>query len=220
MIKELKALDIEIEKLSLSEYETLPIYDGIVDLESYQKTNTKVLWILKEVNSAGDEGGWDMREAIKKFKVKNGLKAVWAKTFSSIVYVSEGIINNKNWDDIPDIPDNPDVVDILNSIAYINMKKIAGKPRAISNELSHAYQTYKELLFKQIRLIDADIIIFGGTYPYFKNDIPPHNLKKSGTCNVFKVDDKIFVDAYHPQYFGVKRKDYFTDILSGIKSEF
>lgn len=218
MTNKFKKLDNDFAKLSLSKYGKLPIYDGIVDLEIFKNTYPKVLWILKEVNSPEDECDWDMREAIKSLKSSTGLKRGWGNTFTSIVYVSEGIIKNKEWDEIPYLYDNPDTIDVLNSIAFINLKKNPGKSRANTIELYEAYVIYKDLLFKQINLINPDIIIFGGTYLYFKNDIPNDNFKHCGSCNVFKIDDKIFVDAYHPQYIGINREKYFTDIITGIKS--
>ncbi len=159
-----------------------------------------------------------MRDAIKDLKTEYGLKKGWDKTFTSIVYISEGILNKKKWAEIPDICDNPDTIDVLNNIAYINLKKVTGGSRAKVIELDEAYKIFKELLITQINLIDADIIIFGGTYLYFKNDFVNNNFKQFGSCNVFKIENKIYIDAYHPQYIGITRKKYFNDIIEAVNS--
>ena len=218
MERDIQSLDVEIKGVSLSKYGREPIYDGIVDLNTFISSKTKILWILKEVNSEDDEGDWSLRETIQNLKTEKGFKRGWGKTFSSIVYVSEGILNDSVWDDIPYEYNDPNVIDVLKNIAFINLKKVAGVSKSNPKELYEAYQNYREILIKQVDLIDADITIFGGTYLYFKNDFKSDNVKRFGSCNIFQIGDKIYIDAYHPQYIGITREIFFNDIISAIKS--
>ena len=150
-----------------------------------------------------------MRDAIKDLKTEYGLKKGWDKTFTSIVYISEGILNKKKWAEIPDICDNPDTIDVLNNIAYINLKKVTGGSRAKVIELDEAYKIFKELLITQINL-----------YKYNKPMIPiikPRRIRLS-PIDKFKIENKIYIDAYHPQYIGITRKKYFNDIIEAVNS--
>src|SRR5687768_12307014 len=170
MLNKISDLDARIRKIH-SNTGLHPICDGIVDPVTYSSSDKKILWILKEVNSPEDDGGWDMREAIRNLKTESGLKKGWDKTFSSIVYVSYGIIYKKNWSEIPYLYDDPSIIDVLNKIAYINVKKVPGGSRTSPTELQLAYVVNRELLWDQIRVINPDIIIFGGTFYLFEIDI-------------------------------------------------
>ncbi len=69
----------------------------------------------------------------QNLKTEKGFKRGWGKTFSSIVYVSEGILNDSVWDDIPYVYNDPNVIDVLlKNIAFINLKKVAGVSKSKS----------------------------------------------------------------------------------------
>lgn len=61
----MKNFDNEIKRIA-EHFKREPIFDGIVDEEQYLKSNIKLMWILKEANSSGEEGAWDMRGHISK----------------------------------------------------------------------------------------------------------------------------------------------------------
>lgn len=213
MLEKLADIDSRIKQIASN-----AICDGIVDLDSYHAAPKKILWVLKEVNSEDDDGDWDLREAIRELKTEHGIKKGWDKTFSSIVYVTYGILHSKKWDEIPYTYDDPSVVDVLKSIAYINVKKFPGGARANPDEIRQAYLDNKELLWDQINLINPEIIIFGGTFYLFENDIDANNKAPFNSCNLIKSSDKRFIDAYHPQYIGLTREKYFKDIISALQN--
>jgi hypothetical protein len=74
-------------------------------------------------------------------------------------------------DEIPYYSDKPEIIDILKEIAYINVKKTSGNSTTHFSTLESAYKENKTLLFGQINKINPSIIIYGGTYYLFENDI-------------------------------------------------
>ncbi|TQO38974.1 hypothetical protein GQ41_3642 [Arenibacter algicola] len=213
-------MDAQIIDHISKEYNEKTISDGIVNHESYNNAEKKILWILKEPNSRNEPGSWDMREAISdKLKTESGILSGWQNTFTNIVYVTYGILKNKSWEEIPFINKEPQIIDELKKIAYINVKKTAGSAKTKPSVLKDYYVRSKEILLEQIKTIDPDILIFGGTFYLFKDDLGLSELNSYDSCNALKVNNKIYVNAFHPQYFGITREKYFKDILNAIQIE-
>ncbi|GAB3660253.1 hypothetical protein GCM10028791_34090 [Echinicola sediminis] len=189
-----------------------PIFDGIVNEEAYKNAETKILWVLKEANSTGEVGEWDLRGAIDNLKTEKGIKNGWEKTFRKIVYVTNGIINGTEWDDIPYTNEDPSIIDVLKKIAYINIKKVGGISKANDNELLEYYNESKDLLIDQINAYSPDVIIFGNTYRFFQNDLGLPDFEVFGTCHAVKKSNVIYIDAYHPGA-RINEEDYFKDII-------
>lgn len=213
----MKNFDNEIKKIA-EQFKREPIFDGIVDEKQYFNSKVKILWILKDANSTGEDGAWDMREHISKnIKTDSGILKGWSKTFKRLIYVTNGIINNLSWNDELRHPSSkPEVIDELKKIAYINIKKTGGGAHAIENEIKEYYEFSKQLLFDQINEFDSDIVIFGGTYKYFKIDLKLDQLIDFGTCKAINRKGKIFIDAKHPNA-RISEEVYFNDILKAVK---
>lgn len=180
--------------------------DGIVNLESYNKSEIKILWILKEVNHDGDIEDWDMTKILQELKTENGIEKGFEKTFGPIVYTTYGILKKKIWDEIPYYSKEPEIIDVLKEIAYINVNKISGNSTTHFSTLENAYIKNKALLFEQINEINPSVIIYGGTFFLFENDIEKNIMNKSIK----------HIDAYHPAQRSIKHEDYFNNIYNSI----
>jgi len=194
-----------------------PIPDGIVDLEKYNNSPIKLLWILKEVNSENDTDEWDLRDALKDLKTKDGMKKGWKKTYLPVIYTSYGIIHNIKWDDSDSIYKNPDMVDTLKEIAVVNVKKFPGKSVANLEQLQKSYKQQKEILKEQIEVYKPDIIVCGGTFDIIKNDIikGENDLQviKEEPFSAYKQNKRIIIDAYHPAQHTITQEKYCDTIL-------
>lgn len=206
----MKSFNEEIEKVAKA-FNRPPIYDGIVNEEEYVGSEVKVMWVLKEANSSEEES-YDLRGAISDLKTENGIKKDWEYTFKNIIYVTNGILNKMDWESIPYPHEEPKIVDVLKQIAYINIKKVSGGSEAVGSELHEHYQHTKELLFNQIEEFNPDVIIFGGTFHFFENDLDLNQLNIFGTCNATAKSDRIYINAYHPNA-RIKGQQYFEGIL-------
>lgn len=78
-----------------------------------------------------------------------------------------------------------EVYQVAEEIAYINIKKTGGGGKSNIKEIKDAYSENEELLLKQIKEYNPNIIIFGGTLKYFNSD----KLKDIGWG--LEVDKKI-----------------------------
>lgn len=167
-----------------------PIIDGIVDIDSYLNAPVKILWVLKEVNSPGDQDRWSLKDAIRGLRNGKKIQKGWEKTFGPIVYATYGIMNQCRFEDIPHINQQPDLIDGLKQIAYINVKKLPGSRKASFSKLKKYYRAHKSIFLKQVKTYDPDVIICGGTYGVI--------------CQDFHEDAPI-VKAYHPAQRRLKR---------------
>lgn len=180
------------------------IKDGIINEELYSNSNVKILWVLKEPYS--DVDNWTFQSYLSKSEIerKIGTKADTLKysVFKRILCSSYGIINNIPFENI-DIK-NPNVYSIGEKIAYINIKKTPGGSFSYYKVIRDIYLKNKEKLITQILDINPDVLIFGNTMHYFKNDLEAvglHFKKVSGDKQItyYKSDTgKIAINAYHP----------------------
>ncbi len=201
----------EIENIAKS-FDKPPIFDGIINEIDYKNANVKLLWVLKDANSNGEDESYDLRLAINDLKTESGIRKGWANTFANIVYVTNGILNNNTWEEVPYYYDDPSFVDALKKIAYINVKKTGGGSQSIKNELQDYYNFSKDLLFNQINEFNPDVIIFGNTYFFFKNDLGLNEMVSFGTCEAIKDAKRIYINANHPNA-RISQEKYFNDVL-------
>jgi hypothetical protein len=179
--------------------------DGIINNDKYNKTNPKILWILKEVNHDGDLENWDMTKILQDIKDEYGIEKGFEKTFAPIVHLSYGIIHRKSWTEVPNHYDKPEIIDILSQIAFINVKKTSGSSTIDNQTLENAYNQNKNLLFQQINEISPNIIIYGGTYHLFENELEMINDK-----NIKHIS------AYHPAQRTITQEEYFERVYNEI----
>lgn len=200
-----------------------PIPDGIIDVEKYVKSDLKILWINKEVNSENDNDDWSLIDVIADMKTRFITKDGWSKTFSPLTYVVYGILNNLIWDDIPNTNDKPEISEVLQNIAYINLKKLPGKELAVHSELKK-YLSQNDIVKKQIKLFAPDVIICGGTFDLadgILEDIYDGNYQKmkDKTENKIKFyydNNLMIVDAYHPSRPPMKQQIYCDTIIENV----
>lgn len=213
-----REIDSLIDAIKNEDYDV--VKDGIVDIEKYCNSKYKILWVLKEANDPNG-GGWNMREGLKRIKTEKGMVGRAKPTFEPIIYTSYGILNDCITDGISYIHEDPSIVDVLNSIAFINVKKIPGGAVCNANDLNSDYKKHRYIVLKQIIDYEPDIVIFGGTDYLLTKDLElfddyKKNLSES-TCWI--KDNKLFIRAYHPQYYKseVNRMSYCDEIINAVR---
>ncbi|GHV35530.1 hypothetical protein FACS1894178_5290 [Bacteroidia bacterium] len=178
------------------------VRDGILNVEAYLSASVKILYILKDVNSRGNDLS-DMRKALVKLneKDKNRIDDGWGNTWRPIAYATYGIFEKMNFqeicDNIGDINGNAaEILKYIPNIAHINVKKYAGVETANDTEIQNFYNKYKPLLHEQIELINPDVLIFCGTFKYFDADY--FAKKEEIQENIYKYQDKLLIATRHP----------------------
>lgn len=195
-------MDKIAEQNGLSSKTLSPIYDGVADVNAYLKSSPKIMWILKEpydgINEKTKEpegGGWTLMKDLKKHK-KYPLKKSLPRTLQRIIYATEGIVEGYKYEEM-DYYYKPEMYKYLFQIAYINLSKMPAGTR--SGDMTEKYLIWKDLIFEQIKLYNPEIIIFGGTFQYMRQDIHINNEPLArGLVDIYKQDKRLLVHAYHP----------------------
>jgi len=212
-----KEIDALIKaRMSNDVEEIYPVYDGIVNDHEYSNAKYKILWILKEPHDK-DGGNWYMKDFIGN---KDRLREYrnWPRTFNPIIYVTYSILNGfSSWNELDDTSENPDMIDVLRKIAYINLKKIPGETVSVPDVIQKAYEENKDIILKQIELCDPNMIIGGSTMSIIANDLGIGPLIEKNGIKCFATNEKIYIDAYHPNQKSIPQQIYCDSIINTIK---
>ena len=179
-------------QIEFPEYRGRFVSDGIINEALYDKQPIRLLFIAKEPNDPGQNGG-DFREW-------------WAEevkySFSHrICEWAFGLINN--FPPLNEIPyDNKIRVQILNSISFMNLKKIGGGAGADHDVIKQVVSREKHLLSKEIDIIAPHIVIGGlGNSRLWHSLFPGIKLEGTGfDIKVAKYNSYKIIDYYHPSY--------------------
>ena len=202
-----------------------PICDGVADIKGYLSSNPKIMWFLKEpyddftANGNPKGGGWSFTESFKNIKLQQHQSML-----KLIIQINYAIHNNLDWKDLDYIDDNPKMIEELKKIAYINLSKIPGNTGSCDTHLWNCYQIWKDILLEQIRLYAPDIIIFGYTFKFLKEDLqitekPITTVSGQWNTDAYKNNNMILIDAYHPSRKGSEDGgyDYVTSIVKAVR---
>ena len=95
-----------------------------------------------------------------------------------------------------------------------------------STHLELCYPIWKDIVFEQIDLYEPDVIIFGYTFPHFRDDLqitskPIHTESGKWFTETYLKDNRILVDAYHPSRKGGENgsKDYVTSVVNAASEK-
>jgi len=203
----------------------LPIYDGIVNVENYLNAPYRILWILKEGYDYGDNtgGGWkiiscianDPNKDLYQDMVKNNYR-----TFEKISYISYSIFNGFiSMSEMDEIYENTEIAKSLNSIAYINISKMPATPKSNNSNIAKYYEHWKYLLHRQMQSYRPEIIIFAGTFEFFKNDlfIKDEEIKKTKHFEYILRGETVYFNACHPAYWSINNIEYVSDIIDTLR---
>lgn len=222
--EELKLAQEKIEKeiFSLSEMNNLsndeiePIPDGIYSAELYLSAPKQIMWVLKEpyddiMDGKPCDGGWCLYEAYDNDNV-------WtSRAWQPIIYSMYGLFNDQKWDDMDWIRDDKSMANVLKQIALINISKMPALTRTNDNSLWGKYALWRDVILKQITEYAPNIIIFGNTFKYFKNDLVGKDAKPiknlNGLVDVYEKDGIRFLDTYHPSQRTTTRKNYINTLI-------
>lgn len=213
-------LKYAIEK-NLVKDDLKPMYDGVCDVAKYLGSSPRIMWVLKEfsdetTNEIPSGGGYCVYDCFSR-------DDAWkVRSWQRMIYTSYGIANHCRWNDMDWIRNNKSMVAILNQIAYINVSKMPGLIKSDDNNIRRCYSIWRTILLKQIQLYNPNIIIFGSTLKFFWNDpgfkeIMPGItnepiIKKDRYLDVYKSNEVLLFDAYHPSIWKNECIDSIIDI--------
>jgi hypothetical protein len=203
---------IELDQVNL-EYRNRKgeiLEDGIIDPNYFANSSIKLLWILKEANGP-DDAGWN----IKKVFYGN-LKSYsrWKATFKKLVQVSYAICNSCfNFDKLP----NDEILaDITKFISIINVKKIGGDSTANLGKIEKYYNETKDLFYRQVIAIDADIIIICCNIWDIFNRLGEGKCIRTDYLHYCINNNKLIIYTKHPGCRS-SQKEYYENICKCVE---
>lgn len=219
------ALRSEIDELADSKglwtEDVGPIRDGVADIEAYQQSSPKVMWVLKEPYDDFKEDGspyggdYTLMEDLKKNR--NAQLGTMPLTIQRVIYTTYGIFTDYEYDDMGWYYE-PETYKYLFQIAYINLSKMPGGTK--SGSMTTKYQIWRDIVLKQFDLYKPDVMIFGHTFQDVKDDLGVRDedriLTGNGWVDIYRKDNRLYVDAYHPGIPGSNRM-YVNTIAQNVR---
>jgi len=210
------ALMVEMkQRIDEPENERLFISDGVMQPDEYFSKEIRLAWVLKEAyeeedGTGGDWSYFDLYDRI--FDLSN------VKSFKPIIQTSYSIHNNfikyENLDEY-----DREMTQIIKNVAIINTQKLPAKNYSSTNgkDLQESINKYPDLLERQLELINPNVIIFGGTFRYYKDLLKFEDSEiVNGNVGYISKEDKLYILAYHPAA-RISIKDYVNDIVSVVE---
>ncbi len=224
---QLEALELEIKTELYAMAKAAahdPITDGVIDIDQYLAASPKMLWILKEPWETPDEGKrggrWSVtKELIPELIAQNRIRG--NPTYRKMAYVTYSVFHDfVDYSKIKFPDEDPEVRMSLEKIAYINVSKSPGKSVSDSANIEFHYRRNRELLKKQIAAINPDIVIAGNILHLFYDDFgfSRQDLTSAGSAEFCERNGCLYVNAYHPAYWGCKEDRYVNDLVTVIKN--
>lgn len=197
------------------------ITDGIVNETVYWTCKYRILFLLKEpydeielseTEKVAYGGGWS--EAMNLADENKIFENYKNKTYNRIANVVWCILNEKKKND--EQINLKQAFQMFNSIAIMNISKMPNLTLSDNSYISKCYDLWKPILLEQINLYNPDILIFGNTFSHYRNDIfndwqvPLESVREH---RPFTRNGKLYLNWYHPCYFGISNEDYINPLL-------
>lgn len=178
------------------------ITDGIIDQELWDKSDSKVMFLLKEAyDSKKVTGTWDLPSLIRK-------RGVSGRTFKPMAQWAYGIQNISNGNGISlFVENNKDVESALFSSAILNLKKSGGKKKSGTNNIKKYVDEDWDLISGQIKAIAPKVVVCGRTWELIKNRLP--NLKRI-TDRAYSSDGIVYINFWHPSNRAANLMNYYS----------
>lgn len=221
-LDEAKKMESELDDLIRSVWPNA-LVDGVVDWEKYLRARVKILWILKEPNRTDFDSSWIYREVQKHITDYPR----WRSTYQNILRISYGVLEEiYEFAKIPRVEEDASFgFDIypIEEIAIININKSGGGSETPPGKMDMEYQRtgVKDALWKQISLINSDIIINAHQTGALISDLVEGQKLANGIgCKYVNHNNRLIVDAYHPNLRGnMTDEDYCNGILAAIRDQ-
>ena len=205
------------QRIDEPENERYIISDGVMQPDEYFSKEIRLAWVLKEAyeEEDGTGGGWSYFDLYDK----TGFDISTVKTLKRIIKTSYSIhnefIKGENMDDI-----DFEMKQIIKRVAIINTQKLPAKNYSSTNgkDLQESINKYSDLLERQLELINPNVIIFGGTFRYYKDLLKFEDSEiVKGNVKYISKGDKLYIDAPHPSYWQISENEYVNYIASVVE---
>lgn len=198
-----------------------PIPDGITNTDLYTQAPQKILFILKEAYDEKDGnkgmGGWDHDNLLSNLTYTD-LKR--KSTYRRVSKLTSCILRKSSFSEFLNAKySEEEIMKDFRSIAWINVGKYPAPKGTTTKDsrLKQAYNFWKPILLKQISSYKPDIIIFGRTFPFFKEDlIDMFEIQEVISSWIYKDKfNRLYIATSHPSN-RISDQEYIDSIVNAI----
>ena len=176
--------------------------DGIVNPDAWFQLpeRKRILFVLKETHDDGREN-WSLTDFLNRDDFWKGRdRQIWRRAAEW----TKGLLATDV--QLPIEPyhrlEDADIQQQIQRIAVLNLKKSPGGNSAKSEEIAAYTASDIDLIEREIEIIDPYIILFGGTFEYFKQAYKKINLQMTDDLHcchgMLAGRDRLFIDYWHP----------------------
>jgi hypothetical protein len=208
MSESIAEIDRELAAMRIADKQI--VLDGAVDSARYDAASPRILWVLREPNG---EGPWDLREYFRETLFTYNR---WQSTAALLIRVSYGLLHNclpwGTWAD-----DARAIADALRGVAVININKRGGDATVDWGRLYRASLDFGPFLVRQVDALAPSIVILAGTFDVLPDAIRQRLVEfDESDLRATRVDNRIFVRAYHTNQRHITHEAYYSRIRDDI----
>ena len=182
-------------------------YDGVVDEEAWNKAPVRTAFLLKEVNDEKMAKDWDFIGWLAE-DAKNPAKKLYF-TWQNVSLWMEALYTGCSFGQCMNERQEPDWKRLrknILSIGVINLKKTAGGGSSNWQEIQAAAERNAVLLKAQMEIMDAQLVICGGTFAFAKQVFGADKVQTLPCgAGCFVKDGRIYLEFVHPSWYSVNR---------------
>lgn len=203
-------------------------YDGVADEETWKNAPVRTAFLLKEVNDKNMAQDWDFigwlaedaKDASKKLYFTWQNVSLWMEALQTGCSYAQ-CMNERQEPDWQRLRKN------VLSIGVINLKKTAGGGSSDWQEILTAAERNAALLKAQMEIMDAQLVICGGTFEFAKHVFGANKVQTLPCgAHCFVQNGRLYLEFVHPSWYSVNRnilyayaREVFADakeILQGL----
>lgn len=204
-MKELDILFEKWEKRHLEKGYERFIRDGIVNEKWWMQEQSvpKICFFLKEARTEKKEG-YDLVKDLNECEPWK----LWQKVAVWTQAIQLAFMGERSYDDNEIRLKSHEAV---RQTAVVNVKKSNGLPESTEDDLWHYARTDKDLLKKELEIINPDIIVCGYTFGMLC-EVLEDEIEIDGTIDTMYAfwKDKLIIDYYHPACHYPNRVNYYA----------
>ncbi len=204
-MKELDILFEKWEKRHLEKGYERFICDGIVDEKWWMQEQSvpKICFFLKEARTERKEG-YNLVKDLNEYEPWK----LWQKVAVWTQAIQLAFVGECSYDD-NEI--RMKAHEAVRQTAVVNVKKSNGLPGSTEDDLWHYVRADKDLLKKELEIINPDIIVCGYTFGMLC-EVLEGEIEIEGTIDTMYAfwQDKLIIDYYHPACHYPNRVNYYA----------
>lgn len=199
----------------------------------YGNNRMKILFLLKEAYGYKDDDKYEIMDCPEGFnysrtnRIISKLAYVLKEISMSGINSEKGLIPNdtlyKMIDPLYDemkVKSDDDLMMNYSNIAIVEIKKLSGEAKSDYSDIRKHSRENAEFLSDQIRFLKPNIIFCGGRVAWDSLTQDMSVFEKgafsSNERGVFKINNIIVYNSYHPSYGGFNAYDFLFDVSKSM----